>query len=247
MLNRAPTGCSGRGPVGCVGAGPLPVSVSGERSPGMRELVNLKSRRSMVLVAAGAVVVAVLTMLIAASLHSAAKPSAAAAAQRSVQRVKERGWTDRVTVPVYAANQAHPSMPRPAKLPPMIRSTGGCATAMDRVRDFQDAHPTGMTLNAADLKQVNTLMSALDPNLGGACTASLYRMFLLQEYQPWMLWQPPAAPVKATPARPAHRIGKAPTVLPTAHPTGHPAPAGTSSATPASTGTPAPSSTPSAK
>ena len=143
--------------------------------------------------AAIGVVGAVLAVL---SLSAGPVESPAAAS-----RAAARGYTDVVTVPIYAAGSARPATRRPAKLAPMIASTGACKVAMDAVRDLQDANPGGLNIAQPAALKLSGLLAKLGPATGAACAPALAMKFRSQELDPWLLWYNPALAVTAPPAK----------------------------------------------
>lgn len=162
----------------------------------------------LLLAALGAVVIAALAITGAVVLGGGKQLSPSQA------REAARGWTDKVTVPMYSSDQYRPSVPRPAQLPPMIRAEGPCRAAMDAVRDFQDANPSGLSLSGAAATKLAGLLRNLGPgDPSAACSDTLAQRFRLQELDPWLTWQP-AAGAAITPGHDPHPTGSKPSGKP---------------------------------
>lgn len=104
-------------------------------------------------------------------------------------RVQARGTTDTVTVPRYAPGAIVPARPRPQALPPVVKADGACGDAMNVLRDFFDATPSGLTLTDTQRGTLNELTGKLRT----ACPVTLVETFSAQELTPWLYYTPPAS------------------------------------------------------
>jgi hypothetical protein len=153
---------------------------------------TLPSMRKHPLLTATAAAVLVGAVATAVFVTSDSQPPAPSAA-----RAAERGYTDTVTVPQYDPMQARPATPRPDKLPPIVRASGECESALEAVRAFQDTNPSGLVLTVEQNNELAALMEKVGPGPSAVCDEQTAALFHAQELDPWMHW---ALPVEPDPA-----------------------------------------------
>lgn len=114
-------------------------------------------------------------------------------ADATAQREASRGFVDAPNQ-VAPGDRVRAATPRPDKLPPLIRADGACKSALDGIREFQDAHPYGATTFTPEiLAQFNALLTRSLPAPAGACPQAVALAFQQQEITPWFSWTAPEA------------------------------------------------------